>query len=184
MSLINDALQRAQQAQQTNPSTSSSLQFRPVTPGTERKKGPGLMVWAMIAAILLLSGVLISRQFLSARPTPGSERMVASAKTVSPASAAPATPIQSARTLAAPAVVPLVTNTPVAVAETPAPAPKPSVPRLQAIIYSSTRPSAIINGRTLYVGSRIGAFRVGAIQPNSATLISDTETNVLSLEER
>ena len=41
----------------------------------------------------------------------------------------------------------------------------------------------MMNGRTLYVGSRIAGYRVGAIQPNSATLISETETNVLQLGE-
>ena len=64
-----------------------------------------------------------------------------------------------------------------------APIVKPALPKLQAIVFSATRPSAIINSRTLHVGGRVGDYRISAIQSSSVTLVSGTETNVLRLGE-
>jgi hypothetical protein len=53
---------------------------------------------------------------------------------------------------------------------------------LQGIVYSK-RPSAVINGKTLFVGDRIREFRVVAITPDTAILSGAGRTNVLSLSE-
>jgi hypothetical protein len=61
--------------------------------------------------------------------------------------------------------------------------PKPAPLRLQAIIFTPKRPSAMISGRTLYVGDKLGDLRVVAIDKESATLTGAGQTNVLSLPE-
>ena len=69
-----------------------------------------------------------------------------------------------------------------AVAAEPSP-PKPAPLRLQAIVFNPARPSAMISGRTLFVGDKLGEFRVLRISPESATLVGDGQTNILSLAE-
>ena len=73
-----------------------------------------------------------------------------------------------------------VTNT-VVVAE--APPPKPAPPKLQAIIFSLTRPSVMIGGKTLFIGDKLNGLRVMAIDQESATLVGAGQTNVLTLSE-
>jgi hypothetical protein len=63
------------------------------------------------------------------------------------------------------------------------PVAKPAGPKLQAIVFSPTRPSAIINGKTLFLGDKIGDQRVVAIAQDSATLAAGTATNVLFLDQ-
>ena len=62
-----------------------------------------------------------------------------------------------------------------------APVPKPVPPKLQAIIFSSVRPSIMINGKTLFIGDTLDGFRVTAISKESATLAGMDQTNVLTL---
>lgn len=70
---------------------------------------------------------------------------------------------------------------PVAAAEVVAP---PSV-KLQGIFFNPQNPSAILDGKTVYLGDRIpGGFRVLGITPTSVTIANPTGTNVLSLSGR
>ena len=62
-------------------------------------------------------------------------------------------------------------------------APKPAPLRLQAIFWSPTRPSAMIGGKTRFVGDKLGEYRVVAIDQESATLAGAGQTNVLSLAQ-
>ena len=55
--------------------------------------------------------------------------------------------------------------------------------RLQAIVFNPRRPSAMIGGKTLFVGDRVGDMRVMAIDKESATLTGAGQTNVLVLSE-
>lgn len=71
------------------------------------------------------------------------------------------------------------TNPPTAVA---APPPQPPPLKLQGIVFSQ-RPSAVINGKTLFVGDRIREFRVMAITQDTALLAGGGRTNLLSLSE-
>jgi hypothetical protein len=65
-----------------------------------------------------------------------------------------------------------------------APEPPKATPlKLQGILFNPTRPSAVINGKPLFVGDRIREFKVIAISRDSATLASSGETNVLNLSE-
>jgi hypothetical protein len=58
---------------------------------------------------------------------------------------------------------------------------KPAPLKLQAIVFNPSRPSAIINGRTLFIGDKMGTFRVVAIGEDTATLAGSGLTNVLTL---
>ena len=60
--------------------------------------------------------------------------------------------------------------------------PKPPPLKLQGIVFSQ-RPSAVISGKTLFVGDRIREFRVFAITQDTALLVGGGRTNVLSLSE-
>jgi hypothetical protein len=65
-----------------------------------------------------------------------------------------------------------------------APAPPKAAPlRLQALVFNPTRPSAMISGKTLFVGDRLGDLRVVAINKDSAILIGAGQTNVLTLTQ-
>jgi hypothetical protein len=55
--------------------------------------------------------------------------------------------------------------------------------KLQGIIYSPTRPSAVISGKSVFVGDHVGEFKVVAISQSSTILIGAGQTNVLNLAE-
>jgi hypothetical protein len=96
-----------------------------------------------------------------------------------PALSAQPAPTPAAATVAA-------TNAVGGVAPTAAPsateAPPKRVLKLQGIFYHPTRPSAIINGKSVFVGDRAGEFRVIAIERESVTLGGGGTTNILSLQ--
>lgn len=209
MSLINDALRRARQAQQAAPPPApSNLQFRPVDPAQYPRHRLGLMLPLALGVVGLL--VLFFVWQLSPWNSPGQSAgpkpQSAVAQTPAPA-AAPAPELAAAQPPGAPAPGPAptvaaenqpappasqasaapltrltesnaVTNS--ALAAEPLP-PKPAPLKLQGIVFRPTRPSAVINGKILFIGDRLGEFRLAAIGQDSATLISLTRTNVLTL---
>lgn len=61
---------------------------------------------------------------------------------------------------------------------TPAPAPL----KLQSIVFNPKRPSAMINGRILFVGDHIRELRVMTIHRDDVLLVGGGNTNLLSLE--
>ena len=61
--------------------------------------------------------------------------------------------------------------------------PKPAPLRLQGIFFHPKRPSAIISGKTVFIGDKVGDLRVVAIEPDGATLVGAGQTNVLSLSQ-
>ena len=223
MSLINDALRRAKEAQQpAAPPPTSNLQFRPVDPAqAPSRRGLGLML-PVVAGVMALLALLLVWQLAGRHEVAGP--VVASAKTppAAPAIAAePAASAQEAVVASAPAPVTAskadsqpasqlspanraaeapandaaasetdasaaeadggdTTNAP---AVTAPPAPKPAPLRLQAIVFDPARPSAMVSGKTLFVGDRLGEFRVKAIDQESLTLVSAGQTNILTLSE-
>ena len=60
---------------------------------------------------------------------------------------------------------------------------KPAPMKLQGIFFNPQNPSAVVSGRSVYLGDRVGSFRVMGISPVAVTLVSATATNVLSLSE-
>lgn len=55
--------------------------------------------------------------------------------------------------------------------------------RLQGVVYHPTRGSAIINGRTLFIGDRISNYRLTRITPKTAELAGPEGSVKLSLDE-
>ena len=169
MSLINDALRRAKETQQqTPPPPSPELPFRPVEPTQQiARRDLGLLLPVALAGVALLALLLawvLTHPRGSATPFEVNARTARVPQAASPASAPPAQPAP-APTLTAP------------------PPPKPAPLRLQAIIFNPRRPSAMIGGKTLFVGDKVGDLRIVAIGKDSATLAGGGQTNVLSLAE-
>lgn len=180
MSLINDALQRAKEAEQKNPQQPpTDPPFRPIEPVHEEEKPRS---WKPI-----LIGLLIVTFFYllwqhnrdgiapeSDNSQQGTPRISKRAPSQTPGQT-PAPPIEIVT------MDPLPEEFAALSPEVETAATQPPALRLQAVFYSPTKPSAIISGETVVVGSKIRNFRVQAITPLSATLVSATETNVLRL---
>jgi hypothetical protein len=188
MSLINDALKRAKQAQQENPPPTPPLQFRPVQPTQEgRPRSPQIILGAGLGLIVV---VALGGLLLWAISQPRQTGLQVEARTFTEAAAiTPAVPadpppaplsIESALT---PLTTPeeAMTNSLPAVAGG-APSKVPEL-KLQGIFFNPRSPSAVVNGRTVYVGDKVSGFRVFAITPQAVTLATSTQTNVLSLSE-
>lgn len=201
MSLINDALKRAKAAQQQASLPPPDLPLRPVEPGQQRARHSlGLLLPAALALVALLA-LLLVWQWAQTRQ-PGQPTEVTARAAVS---AVPAQSDWSAQPASAPAPVTDPTDAPAAdaasaptpsplasaqesdvTAATPAAAPAPPKPaplRLQGILFNPRRPAAMINGKTVFVGDKLGDLRVVAIDQDSATLAGAGQTNVLSLAE-
>ncbi len=222
MSLINDALKRAKEAQQEVPLCTPNLPLRPVEPGQQHARhNLGLLLPVALAVVALLALFLVW-QLAQTRPTKVAMQAVArTTPALSPPAALPtapplvrteaalpakATPPDSsarqasasppmAAAAGAPAANPPVvaSNTPVADAQesvaTNAAAvsaiapPKPAPLRLQGIVFNPQRPSAMISGRTVFIGDKVGGLRVVAIDQDSTTLVGAGQTNILSLSD-
>jgi hypothetical protein len=183
MSLINDALQRAKQAQpgHSHP-PGEQLEFRPAESGNLPASRANLILAGLIGVSLVLMFVLLGIVLL--RETTQSIKAKAANPASGPATPSPANQPMAAGSGATGSIASLstlvISNTPVAAAATIPTKPPP--PKLQGILYSRTQPSAIISGTTVFAGSRFGQFRVAAIRPASVILISEHQTNVLTLE--
>lgn len=191
MSLVNDALKRAKQAQSENPPPTPPLQFRPVDPAHENTARSPLLLVGLVLAFLLvvtLGGAAIwyvmqkqnSNLRVEARPAEsGAKGETAPAEPVLPT--APSNPPLAM----APILIDLGqhdTNT--AIVSAPADVLPPPPPlKLQGIFFNPRSPSAVVNGRTVYVGDRVNGFRVLAIKPDAVWLANGVATNVLSLSD-
>lgn len=210
MSLINDALKRAQA--QATPAEPPTLHFRPADPSQPQtaRRGLGLLLPVGFSALALLGLFLLWQR---AQPSADQAEPVnkpvpqEAVETINPApapavpkgesgrasaAALPETPPVAETASAAPALAasldPGSVAPPSASAQTPveatkAPeAPKPPELKLQAIVFNPARPSAVVSGKTVFVGSRVAEWHVSAIARDSATLVSGGTTNVLTLE--
>jgi hypothetical protein len=167
MSLVNDALKRAKQAQQENPTPTPELAFRPVEPANERQPGsPLLFFGAFVGLVFVISacGLLI----WAVTHQRGAD-LQAEARAVTE-------PVAEVVPVVEPVAAPVVTNSEPEVVEPPKPEFK-----LQGIFFNPARPSAVVNDRTVYVGDRISGLQVRAITPDAVVLTSASETNLLSL---
>jgi hypothetical protein len=212
MSLINDALKRAKEAHQQVPVPPADLPFRPVEPAQQSaRRSLGLLLPVALAVLALLV-LFLAWQWVqrSAAPKPlEAAALTPPALATAPAQAIPApvaapgaVPVPASQpkppapaAAATPAVgtadgapdspvvdvqeSPVTNSVPVAAPEPPKPVPL----RLQAIFFHPKRPSAIISGKTVFVGDKVRDLRVVAIDQGSATLAGAGQTNVLSLAE-
>ena len=208
MSLINDALRRAKEAQrQASPPPSPQMQFRPVEPTQHARHSLGLLVPAALAMAALLA-LFCAWQWAQERMPAAPREARALTPSVAPSPAVVAQAVQPspppqlspqpdaltevanllpATASTMPASPPLAqeqeggVTDPAAIASPPPPKPAPF--RLQAIVFDPRRPSVLINGKTLFVGERLGDARVVAIDQESATLVGAGRTNILTLGE-
>ncbi|MGB7769359.1 MAG: hypothetical protein WBN22_10980 [Verrucomicrobiia bacterium] len=164
MSLINDALKQARQSRPQNPPSAPP----PLAPVESASQGGGswlapVMIILFLAAAGIFIGLSLSKHAPPAASTP-------------PVAATVTQPVQPVAV-----VPPVVTNAPPGSNTVAVVPPKPPEPKLQGILFAATKPCAIVNGKTVYVGDYAGGFRVATISQDSVTLQNETETNVLSL---
>ena len=179
MSLINDAIKRAGQtpaAQPTPAQTTSGM--RPID-----YQQPSRFPWAIVISILTpLFGLAIwfivkGWELSKASPPPVTE-VVANARVQ---------PTATLQTLDAATIGFQVAPTPMIVTQVVAAATESSIPtfpklKLQGIYWRPARPSAVINAKTVYIGDKVEAARVTAIDHESVTVQWESESKVLTLQ--
>lgn len=194
MSLINDALKRAKEAQQQTPPSADGPALKPAEPAPAPAPGSSKMLFYILIACVVIGNLFLflyasNRDGKKAEAAPVAAREVPATTVVSaPAPAvvpAPAPVVATAPPVEASPVAVVTTATNAAVAEPvvvaqPEP-PKPAPLKLQSIIMNPTRPSAMISGKFLFVGDRVQGFRVTAIDQETVTLVGNGQTNVLEL---
>lgn len=208
MSLINDALKRAREAQDQAAPPPPAPALRPVEPSQAARHGLGVMLPAALAVVALLVLLFVwqysQRDSIRKAGAPTTENTASvtspahqhavqpsvtppavTSAAAAPAAAVPQTATNPAGVAAAaqPASAPTVnteSNAPAVAVQTP---PKPAPLKLQGIVFNPTSPSAMISGKTVYVGDKLGEMRVVAINQISATLVGNGETNVLTFAQ-
>jgi hypothetical protein len=177
MSLVNDALKRAKEAQQKSTPPAPAPQLRPAEAAPAEENGIGMTVPLVIAAFAI--GMVVFFVWRNQHRTAAKEA-VAETKPAAPVSSAPEIkpPVPSVAVSTPAPVAPAAATTTVPIAGTPAPPLK-----LQGIFFVPGRSTAFISGKTVRVGNTVKGYRVAAITETNATLISNTETNVLTLEQ-
>jgi len=177
MSLINDALKRAKQAQEQGSPESPKVQFRPVEAARQPVKKNHTTIWI---AVVIMVGLIIGFVFRQLTR----ENKNSTPKEVKAREIVPANPIPQ-ETAPAPKPVtpaPAIQDKSATVhADAPSEARPPE--KLQAIVFDPKRPSAIISGKSVFVGDKIGDLRVVAITQESVTLVGGGQTNLLVLGE-
>jgi hypothetical protein len=189
MSLINDALKRAKESQGQNPPPPAPPEktgFRPVEPAPA--KGKPVLLWLIIVILLVGLGAFFIGQSTHKETTSKIDSTVANEAPTQPAKVveAQSTPVVATKALpvaaaVSPAPAPPNPAAAVAVVATPPVAPVPL--KLQSIIFDPRAPSAMVNGKTLFVGQRINGFLLVKILRNSVMLTGGGQTNILELEE-
>jgi len=177
MSLINDALKRAKEKQdqqpppQATPPPSMELARHPA--------GPGLALPLILAVVLALAVIFLWRWF-EKRGQPSEEKTVSTSVAQKPGP--PATVVATPPIAPSPVVTSNAPNASTNVVEMPAPKPLPPIFKLQSIFYNPRNPSVVINGKTLFLGDRVGEARVISIRQDSATIVTSAgQTNLLEL---
>ncbi len=207
MSLINDALKRANAARP--PQLTGEEHVPPMRPVPGNSVA---VIWPLILAPIVLLVVLMmaiwflwrgweaSRQTHAQVAQPAvAAREPAAPSTPSPVPSALPVPIVAAEENAAesslppavpetPAQVPPAPRAPTpalpttaAVAAAPAPPIKQTPLKLQGIFYRPRKPAVVINGKSLFIGESIENVTVIAIDRSSATVVQAGRTNVLTL---
>lgn len=193
MSLVNDALRRAKQ-QTSQPAPASSLRLRPMEPVPETHPvSPRTFPLVFITVSVVVVALAITRWLNIGGPIESAKPVLVSNPQPAAPAVAPASQekiFEPAKTEATPnqelksetqSSFELPVDAPVENAEASAQQPIPI--RLQAIFFNTRRPSAMVNGKTVFAGSHIGEFQVAAISPETVTLINGATTNLLRFNE-
>jgi hypothetical protein len=175
MSLINDALKRAKQAQDKNPPPSASAApplYRPAEPRPDAGVGwflPVMAIVLVVAAMFFIGMALFKHEtkHVVIAPPPTNSVEV-------PVMAVPVTNLPPVSNIVA---------TPTVTTQSPPPLPPVPPPRLQGILFDPARPSAIVSGKAVFVGDYVGDMRVFQITKSGIMLVGDGITNELFLGE-
>lgn len=192
MSLINDALKRAKQAQDENPPATPPLEFRAAEPEPRRKDRTILLISGLSLVLVMLLGFAgVLGWFVSQSKTnelPVAARVADAplpqlpqqvpAEVVAPTNPTPVLTPKADEYIEHPDE-PRTNGIPVVAAMVEALKPAPL--KLQGIFFNPSSPSVVVNGKPIYLGDRVNGFRLVAVSPVAATFVSATETNVLSL---
>jgi hypothetical protein len=197
MSLVNDALKRAKEAQQQTPAPPiSGPPFKDLDTVEEPARWKSSPVTMAVVAVIALIVVWQSlRRGNGPSRSDGNATKVAARSNVtpeaSPATVEPPSPKAAPATIVAPDATALQSASGVVtpkeaplspavsagqIAEhaqqqvVPAAPPAPPPLKLQAVIWIPKQPSAMISGKTVFVGDRIQEFKVTKITQDSATL--------------
>jgi hypothetical protein len=195
MSLINDALKRAKEAERNRPlQAHMGAQMEPVP----QAKGSKLSILLALVTLLVLGlagwffykGVqsrIASPPATTTLPATVVEPPQSDPTPAPPPAAAPVTPVAPVAQPVTPPVVetapppPAPTPAPVA---TPAPPPQPAFPelKLKAIFYRRVNPMAMINNQTLGLGDTIDGVRIIKIEPQQVTVELNGQTKGLVMD--
>jgi len=141
MSQINDALKRAKQSQSPMP-PAGVPPLSPIDPSSSPRSH-----WTLLTALLLF----IAAACFFAGP------LACDHKSSLP-------PAETNAPVAAPAPVATAAPTPSAT-----PVPAAAVPKVQGIVYAPANPVAIVNGKSVHTGDRIGDYKIKAILQNAVS---------------
>ncbi|MDD5138848.1 MAG: hypothetical protein PHY43_01145 [Verrucomicrobiales bacterium] len=201
MSLINDALKRAQEAQRPNTSSSvSSLRTIEARPAERPfiSRMLAIVIFVLLAAAFAFIGLAmtgrVAKKIAVAPQNSPAHPVQAVAAPVPPVSAAPvvvvAAPVAPVSPAPAPASAPVSpapvpAAAPVVAAPEAVPAPPPLVLpetlHVQGLAHDAARPWAIVSGRTVYVGDTVRGVQVLEITRDSVTFGSHGQSNLLFL---
>ena len=190
MSLINDALKRATQAQ--TPSTPGNKTDTPMR-AADAHGSVGLPTYFMPVLLFVITGACFfivrgwdARRHAGLYPDPVTVQAREGTPPVSPTHStgsgqAPSKVVAEAEaTVAAEVPQAVPENRDFALDDAPVPSNAETF-RLQGIFYRPSRPSAVVNSQTVYVGDTVGSGKVKAITRENVTLIVDGESKVLTL---
>jgi len=166
MSLINDALKKASQTPTpTTPApTKEPLHVATHTPAP---RWPLFVVPPLVAIVFATGTFMVMRGWQGSRPVSARETQVETT---------PESTVAAPVVAAAPKPEPPITN---AVAAVP-PADFPTL-KLQGVIWSPSRPSAVINGKSVFVGEKVERAIVTSIQQDTVKVTWNGEERVLTL---
>ena len=211
MSLINDALRKAKHSRPPAPSAEVTQALRPIE-GAVKPVRTALLLPAVILCLLVVGGVLIGLALnqrsvstvvtVNARegaPPPLPKTVVDEVPAQQLQPSPSSKPKEMASISVADTPQPTVTPTPAAASAVATNAgtetaavqqetvaaipPKPAVPVVRGIFFNPTRPSAVLNSKTVFVGDMVAGFRVMTITRDTVTVESEGATNVLTLPE-
>ncbi len=198
MSLINDALKRATEAQnKTEQMPPPTLKLRAVEPREAAPKNSSWILPSLITGTVLITAFFIWQmtkkeptQQKSATPAANATTLKVHAREQEDSGVA----ISGAKmpNLPESQKVAVVAVSGTTIQETTkaqgtnsalvdSASSKPAGPKLQAIVFIPGSPSAMISGNTVFVGEKVGEWKVVAITKDSATLVGSGQTKVLRL---
>jgi len=189
MSLVNDALKRARKLA---PPDRPAAGPRPGRLVAANESGASGSFWVVILllAVLAVSGSLLYQWFrvgnvlvVRSRQAPQKLSVTAAPVVNPPVPIAPATPtplVPSSISQSNAVAAPPATEAKALAVEIPKPVPP--LYKLEAVFYRPASPEAVINGKTVAVGDKLGEAVVQAITSESVSLLTaDGKTTVLVL---